>query len=79
MRKLVREQMGKRLLKLVDELATSYGQGAYVKFYLFFYCFFYTLFYFLLSVYLQFSLEEINFCFCLYLTDLKFNIDEMVI
>ena len=36
MRKLVREQMGKRLLKLVDELATSYGQGAYVQFFSFF-------------------------------------------
>ena len=29
MRKLVKEQMGKRLLNLVDELATSYGQGTY--------------------------------------------------
>lgn len=31
MRKLVKEQMGKRLLNLVDELATSYGQGTYVR------------------------------------------------
>ena len=29
MRKLVKEQMGKRLLNLVDELATSYGQGTF--------------------------------------------------
>jgi hypothetical protein len=31
MRKLVKHQMGTRLLNLVDELATAYGQGTYAR------------------------------------------------